>query len=86
MIYFEFSPHLMILDEPTNHLDVETVEALAKALNVYKGGVILVTHDQKLIEMVCKDLWHCNNKTVTSLEGGFAQYKHIIETELANIR
>ncbi|XP_054159476.1 ATP-binding cassette sub-family F member 3-like [Oppia nitens] len=80
------NPHLLILDEPTNHLDVETVEALAKALNQYKGGVILVTHDQQLIEMVCKELWYCNNKSVTCLEGGFTQYRHIIETDLANIR
>ena len=80
------NPHLLILDEPTNHLDVETVEALAKALQKYKGGVILVTHDQQLIELVCKELWHCSNKSVTCLEGGFAQYRHIIEEELENIR
>ena len=83
---FTFSPHILILDEPTNHLDVETVEALAKALNQFKGGVILVTHDQQMIEMVCKELWYCNDRTVQCLEGGFPQYKHIIEQELANIR
>ncbi len=67
-------------------MDVETVEALAHALNVYKGGVILVTHDQQLIELVCKELWHCNNKTVTCLEGGFQQYRQIIDKELANLK
>ncbi|CAG2103027.1 unnamed protein product [Medioppia subpectinata] len=80
------NPHLLILDEPTNHLDVETVEALAKSLNTYKGGVILVTHDQQMIELVCKELWYCNNKSVSCLEGGFAEYRHIIEADLANIR
>ena len=42
-------PHLLVLDEPTNHLDVETVAALAEALKQFKGGVILVSHDERLI-------------------------------------
>ena len=35
------SPHLLLLDEPTNHLDLETIEALAMALNHFDGGVTL---------------------------------------------
>jgi hypothetical protein len=33
------SPHILLLDEPTNHLDLETIEALAMALNHFDGGV-----------------------------------------------
>lgn len=33
---FIYSPNFYILDEPTNHLDMETIEALAKALNNFK--------------------------------------------------
>lgn len=80
-----FSPHVLILDEPTNHLDIETVEALAKALNEFTGGVILVTHDQTLIQSVCKELWHCSGGTVTCLKGGFEEYTKIIEKELSEI-
>jgi ATP-binding cassette subfamily F protein 3 len=75
------NPHILILDEPTNHLDVETVEALAESLNIYKGGVILVSHDETLIKLVCKELWHVTQKSVRSLEG-FDQYKIIIRQEL----
>lgn len=76
-------PHFLILDEPTNHLDIETIEALGAALNRFQGGVVLVSHDERLIQMVCEELWVCSNRTVRSIEGGFAQYRKLIEEELA---
>lgn len=79
------NPHFMVLDEPTNHLDVETVEALGLALNKYKGGVILVSHDEQLIQMICKELWLCKTGSVTSIEGGFAKYRKLVEAELAEV-
>ena len=54
-----------ILDEPTNHLDIETIEALGVGLTNYKGGVILVSHDQRLITMVCQELWVCSKGKVS---------------------
>ena len=51
-------------DEPTNHLDIETIEALGVGLTNYKGGVILVSHDQRLITMVCQELWVCSKGKV----------------------
>lgn len=71
-----------MLDEPTNHLDIESIEALGKAVNKYTGGVILVSHDERLIRVVCKELWVCANGTVKSLEGGFDEYRKIVEAEI----
>jgi ATP-binding cassette subfamily F protein 3 len=69
-------PHLLVMDEPTNHLDIETVEALASALNSFTGGYILVTHDERLIRLVCDELWVVRDGTVTPFEGGsFDAYK-----------
>jgi len=42
----------MFTDEPTNHLDIETIDALAEAIAEYEGGLILVSHDFRLISQV----------------------------------
>ncbi|XP_078420530.1 ATP-binding cassette sub-family F member 3 isoform X1 [Cetorhinus maximus] len=74
-------PNFYILDEPTNHLDMETIEALGNALQKFKGGVILVSHDERLIRMVCKELWVCGCGTVKRVDGGFDEYKDILQEQ-----
>ncbi|CAI5446774.1 unnamed protein product [Caenorhabditis angaria] len=76
------NPNYLILDEPTNHLDVETVEALGKALNTFNGGVVLVSHDEQLIELVCKELWVVKDRMVTTLEGGLEEYRKQVYKQL----
>lgn len=75
-------PNFLVLDEPTNHLDIESIEALGKALNICQAGVILVSHDERLIRMVCTELWVCAEGSVRCIEGGFDEYRRIIEKEL----
>ena len=76
------NPHLLLLDEPTNHLDIETIEALGLGLSKYEGGVILVSHDQRLITMVCQELWVCSRGRVWSMEGGLPEYVKLVEKEM----
>lgn len=74
-------PNFYILDEPTNHLDMETIEALAKALNKFKGGVVLVSHDERLIRLVCRELWVCEGGRVWRLDGGFDEYRDVLHEQ-----
>ena len=68
-------PNLLLLDEPTNHLDIEAIDSLAKALNRYKGGLVLVSHDFRLIDQVAKEIWVCEKKGVRRYEGTIHDYK-----------
>ncbi len=61
---------------------METIEALGEALNRFTGGVVLVSHDERLIQLVCKELWLCRNGSIKSIEGGYEQYRKLIEEEL----
>lgn len=76
------NPNIMILDEPTNHLDIETVRALAESINKFKGGCIIVSHDQQLIKLCCKELWLVKDKGIRSIKGNYDEYRKIVETEL----
>jgi len=44
--------NLLLLDEPTNHLDTEACDALMDAINKFEGGVIIVTHNERLLYQV----------------------------------
>ena len=69
------APHVLILDEPTNNLDLESIDALASALNDFKGGVIVVTHDERLILETNCVLWVVEDKCMYELDGDFDSYR-----------
>jgi energy-coupling factor transporter ATP-binding protein EcfA2 len=69
------SPHMLFLDAPTNHLDMESIDSLAKAINQFQGGMVLVSHDTRLISQVAKEIWMCDNKCVTRFTGEISDFK-----------
>ncbi|XP_013883291.1 ATP-binding cassette sub-family F member 1 isoform X2 [Austrofundulus limnaeus] len=68
-------PDVLILDEPTNNLDIESIDALSEAINDYKGAVIIVSHDARLITETQCHLWVVEDCTVNQIEGDFDDYK-----------
>jgi len=76
-------PHLLLLDEPTNHLDIETIDSLAHAINNFGGGVVLVSHDMRLIDRVAKEIWLCNEGKVKPYKGSIEDYKKELRKQMA---
>ncbi|KAL6195814.1 hypothetical protein ACLB2K_031432 [Fragaria x ananassa] len=74
-------PQMLLLDEPTNHLDIETIDSLAEALNEWDGGLVLVSHDFRLINQVAHEIWVCENQAVTRWEGDIMQFKNHLKSK-----
>mmetsp|Transcript_87833 Transcript_87833/g.284317 ORF Transcript_87833/g.284317 Transcript_87833/m.284317 type:complete len:1490 (+) Transcript_87833:154-4623(+) len=62
---FWVKPHVIALDEPTNYIDMETLDALGKALQRFKGAVLVISHSQQFVDSVCNELWHVAGTKVT---------------------
>ncbi len=56
------APNLLLLDEPTNHLDIESRDTLERALEAYRGTLVIATHDRRLMNRLATK--------VLALEGG----------------
>jgi ATPase subunit of ABC transporter with duplicated ATPase domains len=67
-------PNILVLDEPTNHLDLEAVIALNAALQRYEGTVLLVTHDEDLIDEVATRIWHFDLHGIEDFQGSYEEF------------
>ncbi len=67
-------PNVLLLDEPTNHLDLEMREALAEALSVFEGAIVMVSHDRHLIGLVCETFWRVADGEVAPFDGDLDAY------------
>jgi len=76
------NPHVLLLDEPTNHLDMQCIDALAGAINNFAGGLVLVSHDFRLIGQVAKQIWVCDKKTIAPWKGDIQSYKVCLKKDV----
>ena len=67
-------PNVLVLDEPTNHLDLESINALNVALQKFEGTVMLVTHDQDLLEEVGTRVWRFDAGSVLDFKGPWEEF------------
>ena len=66
----------------TNHLDIECIDSLADAINNFSGGLVLVSHDFRLINQVAKEIWVVDKKTVTTWKGDIQSYKDHLKSQM----
>lgn len=59
------NPHLLVLDEPTNFLDRDSLGGLAVAIRDYKGGVVMISHNEEFVGALCPEQWIVADGRVT---------------------
>src|SRR6056297_1709994 len=74
--------NVLVLDEPGNHLDVETVEALAEALDRYEGTVVFTSHDRHFMARVATNVIEVRDGRVRNYFGSYNTYCEAVEKEV----
>ena len=67
-------PNLLLMDEPTTHLDLSSIDALAYALDQFKGTLIFISHDVYFIRALANHVVHVNAGRLTHYPGGYEYY------------
>jgi ATPase subunit of ABC transporter with duplicated ATPase domains len=68
-------PNLLVFDEPTNNLDLESINALNIALQKYDGTVLLVTHDEDVLDEVATRIWHFHGGKIEDFKGSYEEFQ-----------
>ncbi len=76
--------HLTTL-QPTNHLDLEAIDSLADAIKRFNGGMVLVSHDFRLIDQVANEIWLCDDNKVEKWQGDIRSYKDMMKKKMGLI-
>jgi ATPase subunit of ABC transporter with duplicated ATPase domains len=68
-------PNVLVLDEPTNNLDLESINALNIALQKFDGTLLLVTHDEDVLDEVATRIWHFDHGKVEDFKGTYEEFQ-----------
>ena len=68
-------PNFLVLDEPTNNLDLEAINALNIALQKYEGTLLLVTHDEDVLDEVATRIWHFHDGKIEDFKGTYEEFQ-----------
>jgi len=72
------NPHLLLLDEPTNASDMEMIDSMAEAIQQFNGGVVVISHDFRLLEKVAEEIWVVDRGLVV-WQGDIRSYKESLK-------
>ncbi len=88
--------NLLLLDEPTNHLDIPAREAIETFMATSPATLLVVSHDRRLLEIVCEKLWVVDEGSAVAFDGGYQAWRAAVaagwtvagalETEAARLR
>jgi len=66
--------NLLFLDEPTNHLDMQSIDALADAIDTFEGSLIMVTHSEMLLHRLADALIIFHKGGAEYFDGTYAEF------------
>ena len=69
-------PNFLVLDEPTNNLDLEAINALNISLQKYEGTLLLVTHDEDVLDEVATRIWNFKDGKIEDFRGTYEEFLH----------
>ena len=72
------NPHLLLLDEPTNAADMEMIDSMAEAINNFNGGVVVISHDFRLLAQVAEEVWVVD-RGLKVFDGDIRAYKEYLK-------
>jgi ATP-binding cassette subfamily F protein 3 len=67
-------PDILMLDEPTNHLDLDSIEWLEEWLSVFRGAIIVVSHDRWFLDRVTTTTWEIAFGALETYRGSYGKY------------
>ena len=70
-------PHILLLDEPTNAADMEMIDSMAFAIKQFPGGVLVISHDFRLLSQVAEEIWVVDHG-VKKFNGDISAYKKVL--------
>ncbi|MFN8467533.1 MAG: ABC-F family ATP-binding cassette domain-containing protein [Caldilineaceae bacterium] len=71
---FVIQPDLLLLDEPDNHLDLAGKAFLEELIRSYKGGVVIVSHDRYLLDVVADEIADLEDGRITIYPGNYSEF------------
>lgn len=75
-ILWQKESNILILDEPTNHLDYASREALERALSLYEGTILFISHDRYFVNKLATILWIIEDGELIVSYGWYDDYQY----------
>ncbi|MFA5527469.1 MAG: ABC-F family ATP-binding cassette domain-containing protein [Peptostreptococcales bacterium] len=67
-------PTLLLLDEPTNHLDIDALKWLEQYIRLYKGTILLISHDRYFLDQTVDHIFEIDNHALKVYKGNYSAF------------